>query len=62
MPDPLELEKEAAAGHSCCMAATYPCKALTEAMRVWMTLTKSAVVGSDMGEETEAVEEEGEHY
>ena len=56
----MEPEKEAAIGRSCCRAATCPCKALTEAVRVWMNLGKSAVVGSAMGKETEAKEEEGE--
>jgi len=31
-----------------------------EAVRVWMSFAKSAVVGSAMGEDMEAVEDEGE--
>ena len=49
MPDPPEPEKEAAAGLSCCRVETCPCKALTEAVRVWMSLAKSVVVGYAMG-------------
>ena len=56
----MEPEKEAAAGLACYRAATYPCKALTEAVGIWMNLAKSVVVGSAMGEDTEAAEEEDE--
>ena len=31
-----------------------------EAVRVWMSFAKSAVVGSAMGDDMEAVEDEGE--
>ena len=48
-PEPLELEKDVAAGCSCGRAATCPCRSLMEAVRVWMSLAKSAVVGYAMG-------------
>ena len=46
--------------HSCCRAATYPCKSLMDAERVWMSLAKSAVVDSAMGDNMEAAEGVGE--
>jgi len=60
MPRARDPEKVPAGGRSCCSAATWPWRLLIEADRVSMSFAKSVVVGSAMGDDMWAVEDEGE--
>jgi hypothetical protein len=55
-PEPHDPEKEPAGGYIYCSVATCPWRSLMEAVKDWMSLSKSTVVGSTMGDDMESVE------